>query len=308
MNSLNARLGAFGLLRCSGPDAIAFLQGQISNDARRLSMGETLLAAYSNPQGRVIAVLHLLPHPSGILAVLPRELVEPVALRLRRFVLRAKVEITDASDMFSVWGCHSADELSRAGLPIPESPPAYREAAGFGIAAVSGDAGRYWVIGPADRATDTPDRDAERVDAGRNVGVVEHAWRLADVRAGLPQIYGVTSESFVAQMLNLDLLGGISFTKGCYTGQEIIARTQHLGRIKRRMLRLELPDGEFQRGAAVRLPDGRSGRLTELAATGGGVEALAVMSLEPGDSEDREGTTLAVRELPLPYALVAAAP
>ena len=97
---------------------------------------------------------------------------------------------------------------------------------------------------------------------------MEHAWRLADIRAGLPQIYAATREMFVAQMLNLDLIDGISFTKGCFTGQEIIARTQHLGRIKRRLHRLRLPAGTWAVGQAVHLTDGRSGRLTELAAVG----------------------------------------
>ena len=304
MNSPLAWLPAFGLLRFGGADAVQFLQGQISNDARRLALGESLLAAYSTPQGRVIAVLHLLPHASGILAVLPQELVEPVAARLRKFVLRAKVEITNVGETLCVAGAHSVADPSRAALAIPAGRT-YLESDGLGIAAVTGDAGRYWVIGTPDRVASHSDEITLQRDSAADAA--EHAWRLADIRAGLAQVYGATSELFVAQMLNLDLLGGISFTKGCYTGQEIVARTQHLGRIKRRMLRLELPRGEFQRGAAVRLPDGRSGRVTELAATGDGFEALAVMSLEPGEAEDRDGVAVAVRELPLPYSLVAAA-
>ena len=146
---------------------------------------------------------------------------------------------------------------------------------------------------------------------------MEHAWRLADIRAGLPQIYAATREMFVAQMLNLDLIDGISFTKGCFTGQEIIARTQHLGRIKRRLHRLRLPAGTWMVGQAVHLTDGRSGRLTELAAAGAGFEALAVLTLETGGdpaaatsaAEDKSvggaaGSTLVdATELPLPYSL-----
>ncbi len=109
----------------------------------------------------------------------------------------------------------------------------------------------------------------------------EQAWRLADIHAGLPQVYAATSEAFVAQMLNLDLLDGISFSKGCYTGQEIIARTQHLGRIKRRMFRLRLPAGEWSIGQALHLSDGRQGRLTEVIESDGRVEALAVLNVEP---------------------------
>jgi folate-binding protein YgfZ len=137
---------------------------------------------------------------------------------------------------------------------------------------------------------------------------------LADIRAGLPQIYAVTRELFVAQMLNLDLIDGISFTKGCFTGQEIIARTQHLGRIKRRMFRLGLPPGAWSVGQAVRLDDGRTGRLLEVGPageTGESQEALAVLTLDPvggepvggiPDGEELERAALAAVTLPLPYA------
>jgi folate-binding Fe-S cluster repair protein YgfZ len=108
-------------------------------------------------------------------------------------------------------------------------------------------------------------------------------------------------------MLNLDLLDGISFTKGCYTGQEIIARTQHLGRIKRRLYRLSLPPGAWNIGQALRLSDGRQGRLTEVIENGGRIEALAVLTAEPGPPAGIDpGTaeiTVHATELPLPYPL-----
>ena len=128
---------------------------------------------------------------------------------------------------------------------------------------------------------------------------------LGDIRAGLPQIYAETRETFVAQMLNLDLLDGISFTKGCYTGQEIIARTQHLGRIKRRLFRLLLPQGTWRIGQPLRLSDGRQGRLTEVIDSNGRIEALAVLNVEPGSTadDDSKETPVSATELPLPYPL-----
>jgi folate-binding Fe-S cluster repair protein YgfZ len=111
-------------------------------------------------------------------------------------------------------------------------------------------------------------------------------------------------------MLNLDLLDGISFSKGCYTGQEIIARTQHLGRIKRRLYRLQLPLGEWRIGQTLRLRDGRAGRLAEVIRSGAGYEALAVLNVDagttaadgnPGDGESAEDTPIAAAGLPLPY-------
>jgi folate-binding protein YgfZ len=173
----------------------------------------------------------------------------------------------------------------------------------------------------ADASADTSITIGTITGAGGNAGAappartqrVEQAWRLADIRCGLPQIYAATREMFVAQMLNLDLIDGISFTKGCFTGQEIVARTQHLGRIKRRLYRLRLPAGSWAIGQAVHLTDGRSGRLTEVIQVGPGAESLAVLNTEPsaaatstGEADhagDSTGARIDAAELPLPYPL-----
>jgi tRNA-modifying protein YgfZ len=302
----SGRLSQFGLVRFSGPDNLSFLQGQLSNDANRLTAGAPLLAAYSTPQGRVVAVLHLLPHSSGVMAILPREIVLPTVERLRKYVLRAKVRIEDVSDQFAVFGRNGIDASPADGLPVPEAAHAYVERDGIGVARLGSDTNRHWVIGTAQVLT-TQGIVSPLTEEPR----VEHAWRLADIRAGVPQIYAATREMFVAQMLNLDLIDGISFTKGCFTGQEIIARTQHLGRIKRRLHRLRLPAGAWAVGQAVHLTDGRSGRLTELAAVGAEFEALAVLTLETGSAtgaEDAVGGAASsalvdATELPLPYSV-----
>ncbi len=306
---LSGRLAHLGLIRFAGPDAIPFLQGQVSNDTRRLSEGRTVLAAYSSPQGRVLAVLTLLPHSSGVLAVLPRELVAPTLERLRKFVLRAKVKLEDVSEEFCVVGEHNpaTSKLTSAGLDVPAETRDYAERDGMGVARVKHDPNRCWVVG-------TPAALTEGGLAG-DVGAapqIEHDWRLADIRAGLPQVYAATTELFVAQMLNLDLVDGISFTKGCYTGQEIIARTQHLGRIKRRLYRLALPPGSWTIGQPLRLTDGRAGRLTELAQVGGKFESLAVLTMhaaaetaaiDQGDADSSTDAAVVASELTLPYNL-----
>jgi folate-binding protein YgfZ len=216
-------------------------------------------------------------------------------------VLRAKVKIEDLSDRYSVAGALDASAL---GLENPDGA-AYMERDGIAVARVAdgaqGAAPRYWVIRP---------RGSE-VRGAASDDRADLAWRLADIRAGMPQVYAATSEQFVAQMLNLDLLDAISFTKGCYTGQEIIARTQHLGRIKRRLSRLSLPSGSWSIGQPLRLADGRTGRLTEVVRAGEGFEALAVLSLRdataagdataPADSDGGAGEAVSAGELPLPY-------
>jgi len=295
VNKQAPELASLSLLRFSGPDAASFLQGQVSNDTRRLADGFPLLAAYSSAQGRVVAVLHLLPHSSGVLAILPRELAQTTRERLAKFVLRAKVKIEDLSDRYSVAGAHDTSALELAGLPAGAEAPyvEHDEIAVARIGARSATA-RHWVVRPRDSAA----RGGASEDA-------DLAWRLADIRAGMPQVYAATSEQFVAQMLNLDLLDAINFTKGCYTGQEIIARTQHLGRIKRRLSRLLLPEGSWSIGQSLQLADGRTGRLTEVVRAGGGFEALAVLSLRDAtaaiDTEAGSGAAVPAEELPLPY-------
>lgn len=298
---LSGRLPQLSVLRFIGPDSLSFLQGQISHDTRRLAQGQSLFAAYSSPQGRVLALMHLLPHSSGITAILPRELICATLEGLRKFVLRAKVKIEAADAQLEVSGQHGTQHLHHAGIGVPASSTGYHETDGLGVAAVNGDPARYWVIGSAQKL-------AQRGLAGvpSTADQIEHDWRLADIRAGLPQVYTSTREAFVAQMLNLDLLDGISFSKGCYTGQEIIARTQHLGRIKRRLYRLELPQGDWQPGQPLRLADGRAGRLVEAVRSGDGFEVLAVLNRQAGaegGGETGSEAPVPAIELPLPYPL-----
>jgi folate-binding protein YgfZ len=348
-----ARLPHLGLLRFSGADAVEFLQGQLSNDIRRLAAGTSLLAAYSSPQGRVIAVLHLIPTAAGVLAVLPRELVEPVRDRLRKFVMRSKVLIetltgrppagpgtpgvgTDAGSNAPAVSSGSRSSAPAVGSGAASSAPAVGSGSGSSAPAVgSGEVGsnapQSWVVagqyspgGPVSAGVTELDGvilapvvaggarrwvigSVAALDALATGADTELEWRLADIRAGLPQIYAATTETFVAQMLNLDLIDGISFSKGCYTGQEIIARTQHLGRIKRRLYRLALPPGDWQVGQPLQLRDGRRGRLTEVVRGPAAVEALAVLPLDAkaeAHSEDPGGAAdVAAQELPLPYAI-----
>src|ERR1700682_6530991 len=127
------RLSQFGLVRFSGPDNLSFLQSQLSNDTNRLTAGAPLLAAYSTPQGRVVAILHLLPYSSGIMAILPHEIVLPTIERLRKYVLRAKVRIEDVSDQFAVFGRNGIDARPADGLPTPDAGHAYVEREGIGV-------------------------------------------------------------------------------------------------------------------------------------------------------------------------------
>jgi tRNA-modifying protein YgfZ len=250
-------LNSLGVLSFAGPEAVAFLQGQVSNDVGRLQTGVGQLTAYSTAQGRVLAIIWLVRTEGEVLGILPQEILEPCLARLKKYVLRAKVTISDAQSRLIVAGCFAAE----AGAAAP--PTAAR---------IAQDSSRLWVL--LDRKSGEP-----ALPAAATPSEFARRWRLADVRAGLPQIYLATQEQFVAQMLNLDLTGGIDFNKGCYTGQEIIARTQHLGRIKRRMYRFRLVGSLPQPGTSLQLDEGRHATVIESAADGEAFECLAVMPI-----------------------------
>jgi hypothetical protein len=296
--SASGLLSHLGILRFTGADALAFLQGQVSNDTRRLAQDTPLLAAFSSPQGRVLALIYLLPHSSGTLALLPRELTAPILERLRKFVLRAKVKIEDVSDALEVAGCHSPADLAASGLNVP-AEHGYVERNGLGVARVAGSA-RFWVVG-----------EAQPLNAAGLTEQAQQAWKLADIHAGLPQVYASTSEAFVAQMLNLDLIDGISFTKGCYTGQEIVERVRSRGHVNRRLTGLLFSSTEVPRpGATVLAKDGNeAGHITSaafspLAGRAAGMAYLRREYLEPGTTLQCGNTAAEVIEMPLRAALL----
>ncbi len=274
-------LGHLALLRFSGPDAASFLQGQLTCDTRLLADGRTQLGACTSPQGRVIALLRLRQTEAAVLALLPLELVEDVARHLRRYVLRAKVAIESAADL----RLYALDRASAASVAQ-------------GVAFDYAD-GRRLVAMP--RATPPSAGPAVHPQSPADV---DRDWRAADIAAGLPQVVAATSQAFVPQMLNLDLLDAISFSKGCYTGQEIVARTQHLGRIKRRTLRYHLAPGpEPAPLAGLHRAGVKVAEVLQAATVRDGVELLAVTAREArGASLEADDGRIAV-PLDLPYAV-----
>jgi hypothetical protein len=265
-----------GVLAFRGADAARFLQGQLSADTEGLAPGASTLAGLHNPQGRVIALLGLVRTSADeLLATLPRELLATVAQRLGKFVFRSKLRISDESETLRV--------LGSAGAETPA-----------GVAAIAwGD--RRLLLAP--RAAEHREPTGSRL-----------AWEQADIAAGIPQVYAATSESFVAQMLNLDLLGAIAFDKGCYTGQEVIARAHYRGRVKRRLQRWHHAGaGSLAPGDTARARDGRALGVVRVAATvNGGQELLAVGTFgAAANAEGGEAAQAVVVDgpLPLPYSL-----
>ncbi len=294
-------LAELGVLRVAGPDAQTFLQGQLSNDLERLARNRSLLAALNTPQGRVVAILRLVLRTDGIVAVLPAALIAPVIERLRKYVLRSKVTLIDESSRLAVVGLLDVSLPSAEG----EGPDLAAVVAGhvelgtISVQTLPGPARRHLLVGPA-AALPTI------VTTLATQAATSDRWRLAAIQSGEPQVYAETSDLFVAQMLNLDLVDGLSFTKGCYTGQEIIARTQHRGRIKRRMLRYRVRGREaIAPGEPVGL-DGRIGRTVEFAArniSDSEILAVAPLGTTQHQSADPAMRELTVERLPLPYPI-----
>jgi folate-binding protein YgfZ len=304
-------LDQLGVLLARGPDLLPFLQGQLSNDIALVSPQRSLLAGYHNPQGRVIALLRLLqPEPGQVLAVLPRELIGPVIARLSKFILRAKVKLADESAQWNISGlltdASAADRQgTSAGADFPAALPTAQDAvahlAGAIAVCVARQPARWLLLRPASQSALT----------GAAAAAPEEWQRLA-IAAGEPQVYRATSEEFVAQMLNLDALGAIAFDKGCYTGQEVIARAHYRGRVKRRMQRFVTIPGlqPLKPGDAGELGDGRAFRAVDAVMLADGrCEFLAVAPLEAGEADAAppagRATTGRVdaQTLPLPYAL-----
>ena len=274
-------LPAFGVLRIGGADAVTFLQGQFTNDVRLLADGRTLVAACCTNQGRVIALVRLRQTDEAIYALLPADLLGKVATHLRKFVLRSKVEILQAADLnvgailtgdaAAAAQAHRVfDEAALTMSPVPLAGTT--EVVTFQYAP-----GREVIAAPP-----VAWRSISGLSLNRPSPLAQTEWLAADIAAGLPHVFASTSEQFIPQMLNVDLIEGVSYTKGCYAGQEIVARTHHLGRVKRRTLRFHLPAG----GAApaplshLLLEGVKAADVLMTAETDDGIELLAVTNLD----------------------------
>ncbi len=286
-STLPTLLPFLGILSITGPDALGFLQGQLTNDIRLLADGRTQLAALNTPQGRVVALARLRLASDTVYALLPAELLEPVHTLLRRFVLRSKVQLRIASELQVAWagGGVASDATGPDRREDTPAMPHVLERPETRLVEFDYAPGRRVVALAAAAAGAMQDRTPIQAAAGdepvgAHRGELER-WVALDIAEGLPQVFAATSGAFVPQMLNLDLLDAISFSKGCYTGQEIVARTQHLGRIKRRLLGYRVTPGAAPTPLSGLYRDGtKVAEVLMAAAMDDGVRLLAVTSLD----------------------------
>ncbi|CAG9171530.1 folate-binding protein YgfZ [Cupriavidus respiraculi] len=302
-----------GLIRVSGDDAASFLHTQLTNAVDDLSAGTARLAGYCSPKGRLLASFVMWRDAQGIVLQLSADLQPAIQKRLSMFVLRAKAKLSDMSADHAVVGVageKAATALSAAGLPVPVAPWAVESADGTTVIRLPDSAGvpRWQIVAPAARA------DELRGTLGTALlAASPEVWDWLEIQAGLPRITVPTQEQFVPQMINLELIGGVSFRKGCYPGQEIVARSQYRGTLKRRMW---MVSGEGEVPAAgtevfrTDDPGQPCGMVVNAAPAPDGWIALAELKIDAADAAlhlgHAEGPAIARGDLPYAVPLTAA--
>ncbi len=305
-----ADLSPWGLIRVHGEDARTFLQGQVTNDAREVSAEHSQLSGLCSPKGRMIANFRVFERDGDLFLQLPLERLEAVLKRLRMFVLRAKVELSDASGELVRIGI--AGECAPGLLPCeaPQRPGDTVRHGELTVIALGGDRPRFEIVGTFEAV-----KPLWEQTAGLARPANADFWPLMEIRAGVPTVFEETVEAFVPQMTNMHLIDGVSFTKGCYTGQEVVARMQYLGKLKRRMYRARvtadtapLPGDEL---FSIRSASAQgAGRVVDVRPSPeGGFEALVVVEIasaeaatDPGDLRVGAEDGPAVELLDLPYS------
>ena len=280
-------LSHLGLIAVSGPDAQTFLQGQLTNDVRELSPHHTQLTGHCSAKGRRLASFRALHLGGTYYLQLPRSALPSVLKRLRMFVLRSQVKVEDASDAVACIGLAGDCAPALLAGTFPELPGAdhgLTEAGELALVRIPGPPARFEILGPV--AALIPLWESLAARATPMDGAY---WALLDIRAGVPNVYPETADAFVPQMTNLQLIDGVSFTKGCYAGQEVVARMQYLGKLKRRMYLAEVDAAAPPRpGDELHVPNSTSeqagGRVVDARQNGTGRdELLAVVEIEAAE-------------------------
>lgn len=299
-------LPELGVIRVSGPDAVTFLQTQLTNDVAGQPADTLRLSGYCTAKGRLLATFHQWHDDADVSLRLPRELVPSIVKRLSMFVLRAKVKVSDASDALAsaaLLGPGSIEVLERAGFAVPEVWHSVTRAA------VRVDrlppspqlAERFLLSHAADASLPTSWLALPQA--------APNHWWWSEIDAAVPTVFSPTQEKFVPQMINFEVVGGVSFKKGCYPGQEIVARSQYLGKLKRRMQvahadgAVPVPGADVFRAGA---PQPVGTVVMAATAPGGGTDLLFEAPIDQLQGSTltlaaADGAPLDIR--PLPYAL-----
>ncbi len=289
-----------GVLAVRGADAGKFLQGQLTCNINYLSDTQASLGARCTQKGRMQSSFRIVLEGDGVLLAMAGELLEPQLADLKKYAVFSKSKLTDESASWVRFGLDHGDAaLSSLGLELPAETDSVARHEGLIAIRVSPNRAELWV--PADQSDSIKGKlSAQLSEAELN------QWLLGQIRAGIGQVMPSTRELFIPQMLNLQAVGGVSFKKGCYTGQEIVARMQYLGKLKRRLYRVQLDASELpEPGTPLFAPSHGSsiGEVVLAARAEKNIELLAVLQAEAAEAGDlhlgtAEGPTLHLLDLP----------
>ena len=284
-----------GVIRAQGEQAAHFLHGQLTHDVTSLRPDQARLAAFCNAKGRMLASFVVLgTGPQEILLVTSRDLLAPTLKRLSMFVLRAKVKLTDATAEFDVRGLAGTAAAASEGL----APWGKRDLGAAHLVRLFPADARPRALWVAPTGTPAPAAPELSLDD----------WLWSEVRSGIAPVTAATTEAFVPQMLNYESVGGVNFRKGCYPGQEVVARSQFRGTLKRRAF-LVHGDGALQAGQEVvhsADPDQPCGLVAQAAPSpAGGWDAIVSIQLSATEGGQLSDNGAPVSLQPLPYPLLA---
>jgi folate-binding protein YgfZ len=226
------------LLYVGGDDASDFLQNQLSNDITKIDEARSQLSSMSNAKGRMLAIFQVIRIDGGYILIMPRDIIADIAQKLQKFILMSKVVLADITDSFARIGVTTdkAEIISAQDFP-DEINAVYQSDSliSLQLPAATGRQRYLLLSNDENEAVSLWQKLAQKLAIN-----AETNWRLQQIDAGVPTLYAATSGAFVLQMSNLQLLDGVSFKKGCYPGQEVVARMQYLGKLKRRMYRAQI--------------------------------------------------------------------
>ncbi|MCG8428934.1 MAG: folate-binding protein YgfZ [Chromatiales bacterium] len=304
-------LSHLSLTRVSGEDAEDFLQGQFTNDIKQVSASHSQMSGFCTPKGRMLANFRIAMHNDDYLLQMPAATQAPLLKRLPMFVLMSKVTITDASDelaQMGIAGDCAEEVLGELFAEVPGTDGASCTEQDVTLIRIPGTQPRFMLIGAPGRLITIWTNLA-----GKAAAATPRHWELLDIRAGIPTVHAETAEAFIPQMTNMQLIDGVSFTKGCYTGQEVVARMKYLGKLKRKMYLAQVASDELPKpGAELVSPSSASGQgagkvVNAQFSPEGGVELLAVVEVSSQEADDLHlgdgsGPKLQFRELPYSLA------
>lgn len=303
-----ADLSHYTLIRVTGDDTIGFLQGQLSNDIKHVSENHSQMSVYCSPKGRALALIRIFKTRDDYFLSLPSEIADETIGRLKMFVMRSDVKMEDVTDEYFHFGlCGESASTALVNALDASSTPSNTDDSivtnDISVQKLAGEVDRFELFGLITNAQPLWDKLKQE---SQPVG--ESAWNFQRINAGIPEILTATSEGFVPQMLNLQLINAVNFQKGCYPGQEIVARTKYLGKLKKRLYLVDIDTADSVELNSDIYENGDNqqsvGKVILIEATDSTTSrALAVLRIAALDNQpltifDKSGPSISVLDMP----------